>query len=54
MQLLRASFVTSGVTWTGISFRGLMGSIPMRLGINRMRRSSESDGSQLGEIPAEA
>ena len=51
VQPLRGSLAPPGATWAGISSSGVIGSIPMPLGINRMRRSSESDGSHL-EIPA--
>ena len=53
MQPRRGSFATPGVTWAGISSRGVIGSIPMRLGINRRRRSIESDGSYLGNPSSE-
>ena len=33
------SFATPGVTWTGFYLSSVIGSIPMRLGINRTRRS---------------
>ena len=48
VQSRRGSFATPSVTWTGISSSGVIGSIPMRLGINGRRQFIKSDGSHLG------
>ena len=41
MRSRRGAFATPVVTGAGISLSGVIGSIPMRLGIDRMRQSSE-------------
>ena len=48
MQSRAGSFVPPGVTWSGFSLTGVIGSDQMHLWINRRRRFIELDGSHPG------
>jgi hypothetical protein len=51
VQSRRGAFATQGVTWAGIPLTGVIGSIPIRLGITR-GGSPSSRTALIWEIPA--